>query len=418
MGRKINTWRSRVSLSPCVVHNVSMRNCETARTVSIEELPLGDRRLRQFVAVPWHINRGDPNWTPPLRADMLGNRLLRITGLLTPSHPYHRSAEVTHFIARDGHRLLGRISAAVNHRFNEYYNARIGFFGFFDTVDDYDVARALLDSAREWLEGKGMEIMRGPGGYSTATHESQQAVLVDGFETPPTVELTYNPPYYGEFLERYGFSKAKDYHGYIIDISDDPDERLQRITDGVRARRGIETRMIDLSKTRSEVDKIVKIYNEAWADNWGFLPLTDSEAAAMAASLKLVADPGLLRFAYVKGELAAVLGALPDPNVPFRPRWNRWRDADAVRIARLLRTRRRIPRIRLMFFGIRPQFRKLGVDAVLYHEVLGYALKGGYKTCEPSMLLEDNDLILRASEFMGGRRYKTWRIYEMRIEES
>jgi GNAT superfamily N-acetyltransferase len=240
-------------------------------------------------------------------------------------------------------------------------------------------------------------------------------VLVDGFDTPPTVELTHNPPCYGEYLERYGLVKVKDYHAYMIEIADVPDDRLQRIASSVRDRRGIETRMIDLSKTRSEVDKIVKIYNEAWADNWGFLPLTDSEAAALADSLRLVADPGLLRFAYVDGELAAVLGALPDPNVAFQPRWSRWRDTDIVRVARLLRTRRRIPRIRLMFFGIRPQFRKLGVDAVLYHEVLGYALEHGYETCEPSMLLEDNDLILRASEFMGGRRYKTWRIYEMPI---
>ncbi len=386
--------------------------------MSIEELELGDRRLRKFVNVPWQINRHDPNWTPPLRADMLGSHLLRITGLLTPAHPYHQSAEVTHFLVHSGRGLLGRISAAVNQRFNEHYNTRIGFFGFFDTVEDYNVARLLLDSAREWLAKRGMEIMRGPGGYSTATHESQQAVLIDGFGTPPTVELTHNPPYYGEFLERYGLVKAKDYHAYIINISDGPDERLQRIVDAVRTRRQIETRKIDLSQTRAEVDKIVSIYNEAWADNWGFLPLTDSEAGAMADSLKLVADPGLLRFAYVDGELAAVLGALPDPNVAFRPRWSRWRDTDTVRVARLLRTRRHIPRIRLMFFGIRPQFRKLGVDAVLYHEVLGYALAHGYEQCEPSMLLEDNDLILRASAFMGGHRYKTWRVYEMPIQNS
>ena len=386
--------------------------------MSIEELELGDRRLRKFVNVPWQINRHDPNWTPPLRADMLGSHLLRITGLLTPAHPYHQSAEVTHFLVHSGRGLLGRISAAVNQRFNEHYNTRIGFFGFFDTVEDYNVARLLLDSAREWLAKRGMEIMRGPGGYSTATHESQQAVLIDGFGTPPTVELTHNPPYYGEFLERYGLVKAKDYHAYIINISDGPDERLQKIVDAVRSRRRIETRKIDLSQTRAEVDKIVSIYNEAWADNWGFLPLTDSEAGAMADSLKLVADPGLLRFAYVDGELAAVLGALPDPNVAFRPRWSRWRDTDTVRVARLLRTRRHIPRIRLMFFGIRPQFRKLGVDAVLYHEVLGYALAHGYEKCEPSMLLEDNDLILRASAFMGGHRYKTWRVYEMPIRKS
>jgi GNAT superfamily N-acetyltransferase len=137
----------------------------------------------------------------------------------------------------------------------------------------------------------------------------------------------------------------------------------------------------------------------------------------MADSLKLVADPGLMRFAYVDGELAAVLGMLPDPNVPFQPHWNRLRDKDIVRVARLLRTRRHIPRTRLMFFGIRPKFRKLGVDAVLFYEVLAYALKHGYRSCEPSMLLEDNDLVLRSSGAMGGRRYKTWRIYEMALED-
>jgi len=120
-----------------------------------------------------------------------------------------------------------------------------------------------------------------------------------------------------------------------------------------------------------------------------------------------------MRFAYVDGELAAVLGALPDPNVPFRPRWNRLFDTDFMRVTRLLLTRRHIPRVRLMFFGVRPGFRNQGVDAILFHECLAYARERGYRTCEPSMLLEDNDLVLRASEAMGGRRYKTWRIYEM-----
>ncbi len=381
---------------------------------SVEEIPLGDRRIRSFAAVPWRLHRGDPNWTPPLRAELLGSRLLRITGLLTPAHPYHRDAEVTHFLARRGRRPLGRVSAAVNRRFNEYYNDRIGSFGFFESVDDFAVAEALLDRAREWLTARGMRVMRGPGGYSNATHEPHQGVLIDGFDTPPTVELTHNPPYYDELLTRYGLDKVKDYYAYWIEFDRDwRNERLDALVEQVKNRRRIETRPTDMSRVRDEVDLIVSIYNEAWADNWGFLPLTDSEAAAMAESLALVADPGLIRFATVDGELAAVLGALPDPNVPLRPRWNPILDNDFARVARLLLTRRRIKRTRLMFFGIRPKFRKLGVDAVLFHDVLSYGLSRGYRTCEPSMLLEDNDLILRASEFMGGRRYKTWRIYEM-----
>ena len=379
---------------------------------TIDRIPLGDKRLRAFVDVPWSLFQGDPHWTPPLRAELLGSRILGLTGLLTSKHPYHRAADVTHFVARDGRRLLGRAAAAVNHRYNDHHDAQIGFFGFFDVCEDFRVASELLDHCREWFVARGMETMRGPGGYSNATHEPHQGILVDGFDAPPMVELTHNPPYYADYLERYGLRKVKDYHAYRIEIAP-ASERLLRVAGAARRRRRIETRPIDMRRLRDEVNQIVTIYNEAWSNNWGFLPLTDAEAEAMADSLKLVADPGLLRFAYVNGELAAVLGALPDPNVPLRPRWNRFADLDIVRALRLLRTRKRIPQARLMFFGVRPRFRKLGIDAVLYLEVLDHALRRGYTTCEPSLLLEDNDLILRASSFMGGIHYKTWRIYEM-----
>lgn len=371
--------------------------------------------MQAFVDVPWSLFHGDPHWTPPLRGEFLGSRVLGLTGLLTPEHPYHQAADVTHFVARDRDRLLGRASAAVNHRYNAYHDAKIGFFGFFDVCEDYDVAAELLDRCHAWLLARGMDTMRGPGGYSNATHEAHQAVLVDGFDASPTVELTHNPPYYADFIERYGLHKAKDYHAYTIDIAP-PSKRLLRVAAAVQRRRRIETRPVDMHRLRGEVNRIVEIYNEAWAANWGFLPLIDAEAEAMADSLRLVADPGLLRFATVNGELAAVLGALPDPNVPLQPRWHRIADLDIVRALRLLRMRRRIPRMRLMFFGVRPRFRKLGIDAVLYAEILEHALRNGYRTCEPSLLLEDNDLILRASSFMGGRRYKTWRIYEMPLQ--
>ena len=380
---------------------------------TIDRIELGDRHLRQFVDVPWVLFRGDPHWTPPLRAELLGSRLLGMTGLLTPEHPYHREADVTHFVARDGHRLLGRVAAAVNRRFNAHHDAKIGFFGFFDACDEYAVTAGLLDAAADWLATQGMTTMRGSGGYSNATHEAHQGILIDGFDMPPTVELTHNPPYYGEFLERYGLRKAKDYHAYRVVVERGLGERLGRVAAAAHGRRRIETWALDMTRLREEVDRIVLIYNEAWARNWGFLPLTDDEAATIADSLRLVADPGLMRFASVNGELAAVLGALPDPNVPLRPRWNRFSDHDLVRALRVLRTRRRIRDMRLMFFGVRPKFRRQGIDAVLYLELLDHAIRRGYRTCEPSMLLEDNDLILRASESMGGTRYKTWRIYEM-----
>jgi GNAT superfamily N-acetyltransferase len=380
--------------------------------VSIEQFGLGDTRIKEFAMLPWRLNRGDPHWTPPLTMDLLGNRLLGAKGLLTAEHPYHASADVTHFLARRGSRAVGRVSASVNRRFNDHYGSKIGFFGFFEVEDDPEAVTALLDAARAWLTARGMTAMRGPGEYSNATHE-RQGVLVEGFEFDPTVELTHNPPYYGPLLEGYGLSKVKDYVAYTIDFDDVPRERIERLAAGVRKREHIETRPADMKHFADEVKLILRLYNEAWAENWGFLPQTDEEGETLAESLKPIVDPGLVRFAYIDGEPVAVFGAIPDPNWALRPRWKWYGDSDLVRLARLIRMRRHIPRVRLMFFGIRPQWRRLGVDAVLFQELYEYGLAHGYRQGEPSLLLEDNEMVIRPSVAMGGHEYKRWRIYEM-----
>ena len=396
-----------------------MRKAPTSEPVlKTEEIGLGDPRMRVFADFPWRLYRHDPCWTPPLRGDLLGNRLLGLTGILTREHPYHRDAEVTHFLAWRGSQPVGRVSAAINRRFNSHHGVRTGFFGFFEVVEDYEAAAVLLDRAREWVEARGMTVLRGPGEYSNATYE-RQGILVDGFQYPPTVELTHNRPYYSEFLERYGFRKVKDYHACMLDVQAPAPPRLEKLAERVRRRRDIKTRPLVFKHLPSEVRLIAKIYNEAWAKNWGFLPIRDEEADSLADSLRLIVDPGLIRFAFVGGEPAAVFGAFPDPYYALRPRWCWYGDSDLVRVARLLWLRRRIPRVRLMFFGIRPQFRRLGIDALLYKEVKEYAVqKGTYHKCETSLLLEDNSLILKASEFMGARRYKTWRIYDLPLQKS
>jgi len=383
--------------------------------VSVEEIPLGSPRIKRFADFPWRLYRGDPCWTPPLRGDLLGNRLLGLTGLLTPVHAYHQQAEVTHFLAWRGRQPVGRVSAAVNHRFNEWYQARVGFFGFFEVVQDFEVAQVLLDQARDWVKARGMTVLRGPGEYSNVTHE-RQGVLVDGFEYPPMVELTHNPPFYGEYLERYGFRKAKDYYAYTADVQSPADPRLQKVLEQVRKRREIVIRRIVPERLAEEVHLVIEIYNEAWADNWGFLPVTDEEADSLVDALRPILDPGLVHFAYIEGQPVAVLGAFPDPYYALRPRWHWYGDSDLVRVLRLMRLRRRIPRVRLLFFGVRPGFRRLGIDALLYAEAKEYAMRRGYQQYETSMLLEENELVIRASEFMGGHRYKTWRIYDLPLE--
>jgi len=387
----------------------------TGLPVTIEAIPLGSPRIKLFADFPWRLYRDDPSWTPPLRGDLLGNSLLSLVGLLTPKHPYHRHAEVTHFLAWRGKEPVGRVSAAINHRFNEYHDSQIGFFGFFEVIEDYAVAAVLLDQAREWVRARGMQVLRGPGEYSNATHE-RQGILVDGYQYPPTVELTHNPPFYAEILERYGFRKAKDYYAYRMAVQPPPSERLLRLAKRVRRRREIETRVVAMKDLVEGIRLVVKIYNEAWAQNWGFLPITEEEADAIADTLRPIIDPELVRFAFIDDEPVAVLGAFPDPYYALRPRWRWYGDSDLVRVARLMAVRRRLPRLRLIFYGVRPQYRRLGVDALLFLEAKEHAREQGYQECEVSMLLEDNDLIQRAAEFMGGAYYKTWRIYDLPLE--
>ena len=382
--------------------------------LAIEQFGLGDPRIHEFARLPWRLYRGDPCWTPPLMMDLLGNKLLGAKGLLTAEHPYHREAEVTHFLAKRDGRTVGRVAASVNRRFNEHYGSKIGFFGFFECEDDREIACALLDAAAAWLKQRGMAAMRGPGEYSNATHE-RQGVLVEGFEFTPTVELTHNPPYYGPLLESCGVSKVMDYVAYMIEFDDVPAERIARLAAAVRKRANIKTRAADMSRFREEVGLIVKLYNEAWSANWGFLPLTDEDADAIAQTLKPIVDPGLVRFAYIDGEPVAVFGAIPDPNWALRPLWKWYGDGDLVRLVRVLLMRRHIPRVRLMFFGIRPQWRRLGVDAVLFQELYEYAKPRGYRQGEPSLLLEDNEMVIRPSAAMGGHEYKRWRIYEREL---
>jgi GNAT superfamily N-acetyltransferase len=385
------------------------------RTVEVERFDLGDPRIREFAQFPWRLYRGDCCWTPPLMADLLGNRLLGAKGLLTSEHPYHRIADVTHFLARREGRTVGRVSAAINRRFNEYHGVKLGSFGHFEVEEDFEAASALLDAARGWIASRGMTAMRGPGEYSNATHE-RQGVLVEGFEYPPTVDLTHNPPYYGDFMERYGLVKTMDYVAYRIGFDDVPVERIRRLAEGARRRTEITTRAGDLSRFTEELRLIADIYNEAWADNWGFLPLTVEDADAVAESLRPIVDPGLVRFAYVDGQAVAVFGGIPDPNWALRPRWKWYGDSDPVRLARVLAMRRHIPRVRIMFFGIRPRWRRIGLDAVLFDELYRYAAPRGYREGEPSLLLEDNAMVIRSSAAMGGHEYKRWRIYEMAVD--
>lgn len=356
-----------------------------------------------FIQFPYSLYRNDPNWVPPLmmeRKDFLDPR----------KNPWFEFGKAELFLARRGTQIVGRIAALDDQRFNEFHEVKHGGFGLFESVDDPIVARGLLDAAAAWCRAQGLEKLWGPVSFST---NYECAILVDGFEAPPAVMMSYNPRYYPALLESCGLSKAKDLWAWELSSSVPPPEKVARIAEKLRVREGVVVRPVSLKDFPAEVRRIKSIYNSAWEKNWGFVPMTEREFDHLAADLKQMVVPQLLLVAEVKGEPVAFAMTLPDANVALKAANGRLTQYGLpIGLVRMLLAARKIKRLRLITLGIKEGFRRRGLDAILYLDTLRTARELGYTGGEISWTLEDNHLVNRAIESMGGRRYKTYRLYE------
>ena len=265
--------------------------------------------MRAFIRLPWTIYRDDPQWVPPLL--MQERRRLNFA-----TNPFFQHASMQPFLARRAGRIAGRIAAIVDKRHNEYHGESAGFFGFFECVDETEVAAELLQTAADWLRGQGMTVMRGP--FNPSTSDSL-GILVDGFGSPPAILMAYNPPYYQRLLEQAGLAKARDLYAYYMHSSESEiSPKIARVAAAVRKRQGVSIRGGDPRRIRAEMDLIKLIHNEASGRNWGFVPKTEAELDRMARDLKRLVDPELVLFAFVHGEPAGFSLALPDWNQAFR----------------------------------------------------------------------------------------------------
>jgi len=357
--------------------------------------------LRAFVNLPWRLYAGDPCWVPPLRK--------QVRDYLDLKHPFYAdgAAERAAFLAWRGSRVAGRIAAICNHAHNRVHGDRWGFFGFFECEDDPEAAEALFAAAAMWLRARGCDAMVGPANPST---NYECGLLVKGFETPPCVMMTYNPPRYGELIEGLGFVKAKDLLAYSSPVHPASLERLQRFTDRTRRREPqLRTRAVNLRDFGGEVQVIREIYNTAWEKNWGFVPVSEAEFDWLAKDLKPLVDAPLLRIAFMGDDPAGFLLALPDVNPALAVL-----NGTLMNPIRLLRAtligRRRVG-LRLITMGVKEQYRLRGVEGVMFCEGLQAALDRGYKTCEYSWILEDNELTKRTVRLMDAELYKIYRIY-------
>ena len=368
-----------------------------------------DAQRRAFARFPWRLYRNDPNWVPPLFGDRVK--------LLTPGqHPFHEHADVQLFLAEQGSEVVGTISAHVNHRHNEIHDDKVGFFGFFETVNDPRVAGALLDTAAGWLCEQGMDAIRGPENFS---QNEEVGLLVDGYDAPPVIMMTYNPPYYRDLIEGAGLQKAQDLWAWILrtDIFDKDVQRLPQkflhVADQARKRPNLVVRNIDMKNWDREVQIAKEVYNKAWEVNWGFVAMTDHEIEHLGDELKFIVDPDIVYIAELDGKPVGICLGVPDVNQAMRrarPQPNSW--SLPVTLARFLLNRRKIDTFRLMIMGVIPEYRALGIDALFYVETARSAFRKGYDWCEMSWILESNDMMNRIIERLGGTIYKTYRVYE------
>ncbi|MHB1844163.1 MAG: GNAT family N-acetyltransferase [Deltaproteobacteria bacterium] len=366
--------------------------------VSVEPVR-GPKDLDRFVTLPWQIYAGDPHWVAPLymeRRDFLNPR----------RNPFYQHGVVELFLARRQGEVVGRIAAIEDRNYNEFHQSKVCAFGLFECVDDPDVAEALFAQAEAWARARGLTSLLGPLSFST---NYECGLLVEGFDRDPAVMMAYNPRYYRALVEGAGYSKAKDLWAYWLDAQREPDPKVVRVADKIRAKEGIIVRPARLSDYDAEIARLKTIYNAAWEKNWGFVPFTEAEFDHLAKDMKQIVKPELLLIAEVKGEPVAFSMTLPDANQALKHAKGR---LFPTGLFKLLYHANKIDQARLVTLGIVPGYRRRGLDAILTLETLRAARRLGYRGGEVSWTLEDNDLVNRAIQAFGGERTKVYRLYE------
>ncbi|WP_326571911.1 N-acetyltransferase [Actinacidiphila glaucinigra] len=368
--------------------------------------PVYDRAATTaFVRLPYALHRDDPYWVAPLEREM--------RAFLDPRrNPFFDTAEARLFLARRGRRTVGRIAAVADPRFQERHDFTCGHFGLFECADDLEAAGALFDAAAAWLAGRGLTRMLGPLSFSV---NDECGVLVDGFDGPPSVGIPYNPPYYADLLTGCGFGKAKDLLSWLVPMPPDgePPAAIARVAARTLADPAVRVRPLDRDRYEDDMAAIRDIYNDAWAENYASVPLTDAEFLHMAAQLKSVVHPELVRIAEVDGEPAAFTLWVPDVNQALRAargRLTTW--GLPIGMLRISRAMGRITRVRGGTSGVRKEHRSRGLVAVLLADAQRAAFRLGYTETDLSWILEDNRGSNRHAQAMGGVHFRTHRLFE------
>lgn len=370
--------------------------------VTVRELTDGES-LSAFIDLSWTMNAADPYWVPPLRMSVS-------TALNRAKHPFHRHAEVAYFLAERGGKPVGRIAAIANRLHNEYHKDRVGFFGLFECEKNADTAAALFDTAAGWLRKRGMEVMRGPMNFSTNEEVASPGILIEGFDTRPTLMMGHNPRYYAELHDAAGFGKVKDLLAFYWDDPKAVPQRGLDLLGRILDREGVTIRPLNLKRFKDDVEKLKEVYNSAWSNNWGFVPMTNEEFDHLAKEFRPFVDPDLCLIAEVGDEPIGFGLALPDLNEAIRyiPDGRLF----PFGLFKLLWHKRKIRGMRFLTLGFKPRYQRSGLGVGFYARTWQAGANRGYTHGEASWILEDNLEMVRALERIDGRAYRRYRIYD------
>ncbi|MDF1513969.1 MAG: N-acetyltransferase, partial [Anaerolineae bacterium] len=333
-------------------------------------LPIDSASERMdLIKFQWEVYKGDPYWVPPIISDK--------AYLLDPAgHPFHQHAKVQYFLAKRGDKIVGTIAGIVNHNHNSFWDEKTGFFGFYEVLRDREASNELLRAAEAFVRDHGMDTIRGPVNFST---NEECGLLVDGWNGPPVIMMTYNPRYYVDYIEGEGYGKAQDLLAYLTDLTTIEKDnagispKVFRVANKISQRMDLTFRFIDMHNFDEEAEAFKKIYNNAWAKNWGFVPLTDAELDYEAKSLKTILDPRVTTFAIKDGKAIGAGIPLPDLNQPLlkaypRPGVPEW--WTMVKLLYYWKVRKTVTTLRGFAGGVIEEFRGRGFDAVLAVETL------------------------------------------------
>jgi GNAT superfamily N-acetyltransferase len=376
---------------------------------SIEITQVASRAERDaFIKFPWRIYGNDPAWVPPLLLE-------RKEFLNRQKHPFYEHGDAALFLAHSGGEIVGRIMASDDPHYNSLHQSNVGCFGLFESINDSEVAAALFRAAENWLRGKGRDEIMGPIDYST---NYVCGLLIEGFEHPPTILTSHNPPYYAALIESCGFAKITDFYAWWFPDATAGAARLRRLVGKFMKRNLVSIRRGNLKNMREESRRLRKIYNEAWENNWGFVPFTESEIEYMTKELKPIVDPEWTLIAEVDGEPVGFILGVPDINVALQKidgRLTRW--GLPIGLIKLLYHKSKIKKARLIALGVIEKYRRAGVAEMLVLHVMDEGMiKRGF-SFELSMTLEDNHTINRFLGAIGAAKYKTYRIYRRGLDQ-